>query len=54
MCKRDSFTNARDDRQEAQGEVERLEQRHAEGYKRQPVTEGEFSDFYAEQDLGDL
>ncbi len=37
-----------------QEDVRRLEERHAKGYKRQPVTEGEFSDFYAEQDLGDL
>ena len=53
MCKRDSFVNARDDSQEMREEIERLEQQHAEGCKRQPVTEGD-SDFYAEQDLGDL
>ena len=38
----------------SQEDVRRLEQRHAEGYKKQPITEGEFSDLYAEQDLSEL
>ena len=35
-------------------DVKRLEQQHAEGYSKQPALEGEFSDFYEEQDLTEL
>ncbi len=38
----------------SQEDVRVLEQRHAEGYKKHPVTENEFSDLYAEQDLSEL
>jgi len=33
--------------------VRRLEDKHRRGYERQPVKEGEFSDWEAEQEWGD-
>ena len=51
MDTEDVLTNARED---ARKEVKRLEQKHAEGYKKRPIASGEFSDLYAEQDLSGL
>jgi hypothetical protein len=35
-------------------ELKTLERQHASGYKKHPVQEGEFDDFYGEQSLGNL
>jgi hypothetical protein len=35
-------------------EMKTLERQHAKGYKKHPVNQGEFDDFYAEQSLENL
>jgi hypothetical protein len=35
-------------------ELKALERKHLKGYKKHPVKQGEFDDFYAEQSLGNL
>jgi hypothetical protein len=37
-----------------ESELKRLEHKHAKGYKKHPVTKGEFDDFYDEQSLENL
>ena len=38
----------------SQGDIRAMERQHAEGYRKHPVTEDEFADLYAEQDLSEV
>ena len=38
----------------SQEDIRAMERQHAEGYKKQPVTENEFADLYAEQNVGEV